>query len=89
MEFAYRFVPLDENSAPTEGARYTLVRDHRLSVGEQVRVELEQASLWEIVEVRPGTGSMLGAFAPDGTAIPLAGTVLCQAVDGDRSDEAV
>jgi hypothetical protein len=89
MGLAYRFVPLDVNGAPTEGARYTLIRDQRLSVGERLRVELEQASVWEIVEIRSGTGSMLGAFAPDGTEIPLAGTVFCEAVEVDRSDGAV
>lgn len=86
---AYRFVPLDENGAPTEGARYTLIRDRALAVGELLKVELEQASCWEIVEIRSGAGPMLGAFAADGTEIPLAGTVICKAVHDDRSDAAV
>jgi len=76
MAFAYRFVPLDENGAPTEGARYTLIRDRTLSVGERLTVELEQAALWEIVEIRTGAGPMLGAYAADGTEIPFAGTVV-------------
>ena len=86
---AYRFVPLDENGAPTEGARYTLIRDRELAVGELLKVELEQAPYWEIVEIRAGAGPMLGAFAADGTEIPLAGTVICKPVHDDRPDAAV
>jgi hypothetical protein len=89
MDMAYRFVPLDENGTPTEGARYTLIRDRAPVVGELLKVELEQASFWEIVEMRSSAGPMLGAFAADGAEIPLAGTVICKPVYDDRSEEAV
>lgn len=84
-EVAYRFVPYDEGEGPRENSMYTSIRDasEKIEVGSEIETipTFLGHRRWQVVEVRPGTGGMLGAKDADGTPIPLGGTLVCRAID--------
>jgi hypothetical protein len=76
---AYRFVPL-ENDAPVESARYTIVSDRHLALGDEVALSIRGFEIWEVMQLKQSSRPLVGASDARGEDIPLVGTIVCRGV---------
>lgn len=74
--YGYRFVPLDENGEPLENSRYTLVRDTRLRIGDEIELSVLGSRIWTVVQLTDKRGRMIDVRGGT-TDICQCGTVFC------------
>jgi hypothetical protein len=84
-KIGYRFVPCDDEGRPRENSHFMFVRDaaEEIKVGSVIAFNVLGFSEWEVVELRASSDPLVSATEPDGTSIPLGGTLVCRGVRRD------